>query len=204
MLVFFDLGGVIVDVDLNWARDAWCETTGGSNADFDQVFLDSGLKDRIDRGEMSETEALERVRQLFGRPVKDEQIRSSWSSCLRARPYSGQLVHAVSQRARCAVLSNTDPMHSAWIEEHSGIGGSISRWVYSYQCGSMKPEAAIFHFALNELGVEAEQTLLIDDRPENIAAARDLGMNAIHYTSFGSTCAELGRYKLLPRNWRPS
>jgi glucose-1-phosphatase len=204
MLALFDLGGVIVDVDLNWARDAWCETTGGSNADFDRVFLDSGVKDRIDRGEMSESQALDKVRQLFGQELQDEQIRASWTSCLRARPYSGQLVHAVAQRTRCAVLSNTDPMHSAWIEEHSGVNESISQWVYSYQCGSMKPEAAIFRFALNELCVEAEQTLLIDDRPENVAAARDLGMNAIHYTSFEVTCIELVRYGLLPAGWAPS
>jgi len=204
MLALFDLGGVIVDVDLNWARDAWRKNTGSSSADFDRVFLDSGLKDRIDRGELSESEALDRVRELFDQALQDEQIRASWTSCLRARPYSGQLVQAVAQRARCAVLSNTDPMHSAWIEEHSGISESISQWVYSYQCGSMKPEAAIFEFALNQLGVEAKQTLLIDDRPENIAAARDQGINAIHYTSFEATCRELTSYGLLPADWLPS
>ena len=204
MVVLFDLGGVVVDVDLNWSRDAWVATTGTSHADFDRVFLDSGIKDQIDRGEMSEVEALTRIRELHGAPVEDHQIRHCWTSCLRTRPYSTQLVHAVSQRARCAVLSNTDPIHSAWIEGQSGIRDAITRWFYSYQCGSMKPESQIFLVALQGLGVPAEETVLIDARPENIAAAQRLGMDTIHYTSFESVCEGLAARELIPANWLPS
>jgi putative hydrolase of the HAD superfamily len=201
MVVLFDLGGVVVDVDLNWSRVAWAATTGTSHTDFDRVFLDSGIKDQIDRGEMSESEALARIRELHSGAIEDHQIRHCWTSCLRTRPYSTQLVHAVARRSRCAVLSNTDPIHSAWIEEQSEIRDAISRWFYSYQCGSMKPEPRIFEVTLQTLGVSAEEALLIDDREENIAAAQRLGMETIHYTSFESVCEGLAGRDLIPANW---
>jgi len=204
MLVLFDLGGVVVDVDLSWSREAWATTTGTSHADFDRVFLNSGVKDRIDRGQMSESEALATIRRLHGGPIEDQHIRNCWTACLRTRPTSTQLVHAVSQRAPCAVLSNTDPIHSAWIEEQSEIRGAITRWFYSYQCGSMKPEPQIFLVALQELGVPAEEAVLIDDRSENVAAAQQLGMDTIHYTSFESVCTALAERDLIPADWLPS
>jgi FMN phosphatase YigB (HAD superfamily) len=102
------------------------------------------------------------------------------------------------------VLSNTDPIHSAWIEEESEIRVAITRWFYSYQCGSMKPESRIFEFALQELGVAAEETVLIDDRDENIAAAQRLGMDTIHYTSFEAVCEELVDRELIPARWLPT
>ncbi len=204
MWVLFDLGGVVVDVDLNWSRDAWQASTGTSYAEFDRVFLDSGLKEQIDRGETASKDALDTIRELCGTPLEDQQIRDCWTACLQARPRSTQLVHAVSRQAPCAVLSNTDPIHSAWIERNTGIQEAIKRWIYSFQCGHMKPEASIFHFALELLEAEPKSTLLIDDRSENIDAAHRLGMDVLHYTSFQSVVNGLIQRDLLPSGWTPS
>ena len=203
MWVLFDLGGVIVDVDLNWSREAWRVTTEGSYSDFDRVFLDSGIKDKIDRGDLSEAAALHAIRALSSASLSDAQIVACWTACLRCRADSAELVREVSQRASCAVLSNTDPMHSGWIEEHSGIREFISRWFYSYQCGSLKPQAAIYRFALDGLATEPQSALLIDDRADNIAAAQTLGIDTIHYTSFAEVCQALLERELLPPDWTP-
>jgi putative hydrolase of the HAD superfamily len=55
--------------------------------------------------------------------------------------------------------------------------------VWSYQLRMAKPEPAIYHHVLNELGTRAEETLFLDDRPVNVEAARALGMPAIQFSS---------------------
>lgn len=49
--------------------------------------------------------------------------------------------------------------------------------------GVAKPDAEIFERLLDRFGLCAETTLMIDDAPANVAAARALGMQAIAFTS---------------------
>jgi putative hydrolase of the HAD superfamily len=46
--------------------------------------------------------------------------------------------------------------------------------------GLRKPEAAAFHYVVAFIGSEPETTLFFDDTRENVDAARDIGMSAIH------------------------
>jgi FMN phosphatase YigB (HAD superfamily) len=54
-----------------------------------------------------------------------------------------------------------------------------------------KPNPRIFEIALERLGETAENCVMIDDAPENIAAAEKLGLHGILYQDFESFKAEL-------------
>ncbi len=45
-----------------------------------------------------------------------------------------------------------------------------------------KPDAAIYHLALNRFGLRPEQAVFVDDRDENIVGARDVGMTGLLFT----------------------
>ncbi|HKO27798.1 MAG TPA: HAD family phosphatase [Solirubrobacteraceae bacterium] len=49
--------------------------------------------------------------------------------------------------------------------------------------GVAKPDPRIFQLLLGRFGLVAHATLLIDDSPKNVAAARDVGMQAIQFES---------------------
>ena len=51
--------------------------------------------------------------------------------------------------------------------------------IVSAHVGSRKPEARIFEYALEQLGLDAAVVLLVDDAPENIVAAHALGMQGV-------------------------
>ncbi|MCI1984561.1 MAG: HAD family phosphatase [Bifidobacteriaceae bacterium] len=44
-----------------------------------------------------------------------------------------------------------------------------------------KPQASIYELALHQFGIVASQTMFIDDSPRNVTAARDVGMQALHF-----------------------
>jgi putative hydrolase of the HAD superfamily len=55
--------------------------------------------------------------------------------------------------------------------------------VWSFQLRMAKPDPAIYHHVLKELGVSAEEALFIDDKLVNVHAAQTLGMQAIQFTN---------------------
>jgi putative hydrolase of the HAD superfamily len=55
--------------------------------------------------------------------------------------------------------------------------------VWSYQLGIAKPDPAIYLHTLRELGTRPDETLFIDDKRENVEAARKLGIRAIEFSS---------------------
>ena len=49
---------------------------------------------------------------------------------------------------------------------------------YSYELGAAKPDPAYFTHIVERLGVPPEQLLFVDDRADNVAAARSVGLAA--------------------------
>jgi putative hydrolase of the HAD superfamily len=63
--------------------------------------------------------------------------------------------------------------------------------VWSYQLRMAKPDAAIYHHVLKQLGTRPEETLFIDDRQVNVDAANALGMRGMLFTNVDQLRADL-------------
>lgn len=61
----------------------------------------------------------------------------------------------------------------------------------------IKPEPAIYVHHEKEFGLDPQKTLFIDDKPANIAAARDAGWHGIVFTDAKALRRELNSYGLL-------
>ncbi len=61
----------------------------------------------------------------------------------------------------------------------------------SCDLGERKPEAAFFTAVLAVLGVPADDCLLVDDSPANVAGARAAGLQAVQYSSVAQLRGEL-------------
>jgi 2-haloacid dehalogenase len=51
--------------------------------------------------------------------------------------------------------------------------------------GVAKPDPAVFELLLTRFGLEPSETVLVDDSPVNVRAARDAGINAIEFETAG-------------------
>lgn len=87
------------------------------------------------------------------------------------------------QRAgvRTGILSNIgDAMADGVLAKFDWLS-AFDHCTWSYALKLAKPEAAIYHSAAAGLKTPAANILFIDDKPENIEAARAVGMQAIQY-----------------------
>lgn len=55
------------------------------------------------------------------------------------------------------------------------------------EIGIAKPDPAVFHHVLDEMGLAVERVVFVDDLPENVASARSVGMCAHLHTDATST-----------------
>lgn len=81
-------------------------------------------------------------------------------------------------------LVNYVRSHCKWME-------NFAFKTLSAEVKLIKPDAAIFEHSLIGLGVSPEEALFVDDRENNIRAARALGMHAIQFRSIALLTEDL-------------
>lgn len=72
----------------------------------------------------------------------------------------------------------------------------FSHHTFSHRLGIAKPDAEIYRHAVEGLGVPAGEILFVDDREENILAARAIGMVAVQYLGHAGFMEEMQRIGL--------
>ncbi|MHC5654796.1 HAD family hydrolase [Stappia sp. ICDLI1TA098] len=68
------------------------------------------------------------------------------------------------------------------IERFPFLGNSFRDTVVSAHEKLVKPDPRIYEVLLERNGLEAAQTVFVDDSPANITGARGVGMHAVHFT----------------------
>ncbi|MBB6096745.1 putative hydrolase of the HAD superfamily [Deinobacterium chartae] len=79
---------------------------------------------------------------------------------------------------KVGVLSNTLPNVAVTLEA-VGLGDLVDVAISSCTLGVHKPDPQAFLLAAGQLGVTPEEVLFVDDKLENVEAARSVGMQAI-------------------------
>ncbi len=98
---------------------------------------------------------------------------------------------------RTAILSNMGEELLRYMRQEFGWLGRFDHHTWSCELGIGKPDPEIYRYTCRELGVAPGEALFLDDKPENIAAAESVGMQAIQFTTAEALEAELERRGLL-------
>ena len=99
---------------------------------------------------------------------------------------------------RVHFLSNMPAPYAAHLEARDRISSLFDSGLYSCDIGLVKPDAAIFHAAVERLGLKPGRTVFIDDHPANVASARACGWQALQFTDAAACRADLARVFGLP------
>lgn len=185
MLYIFDLGNVIVDIDFKRVLGVWSNLSGTPLAVLAERFSMGEVFQRHERGEVSDEEFAARLCDEMGIALSFEQFAAGWQAVFVAlRPE----VIAIMQRLRneghrVVVLSNTNRLHcNYWPQHYPEVAAAADHLYLSQDLGLRKPEPAIYQRVLEAENTPAEQAVFFDDHPDNIAAARALGMTAVWVT----------------------
>ena len=187
--VYFDLGNVLVAFDPAIACARLAELLEVSPAEVDQAVYASGLQRRFERGEVSGAAFAEMLRGQFG--CCESDVATAELLCAASEMFTPiDVMHETIRRVRrvgcrVGILSNTCEAHWDWItrQGYPLLREPFHERILSYEVGAMKPDPEIYEAAERAAGVAPEEILFLDDRPENVAAARQRGWRAV--TCFG-------------------
>ena len=83
---------------------------------------------------------------------------------------------------RCFAASNQEHHRVAYLRDQAGLGAHFDEIVYSAALGVCKPERVFYTNAQARMGVTVAQSILfVDDKAENVDAARAAGWRAMLY-----------------------
>jgi glucose-1-phosphatase len=192
----FDLGGVLVDHD---DARAWKALGRELKAPADQVrrlMLDDGLKARQDRGEIGPDQFYRACCERFASSPEPARFWKAWSDIFSEKGEVVDLLFRLDGVVPLFLLSNTDPVHYAFLRERYPFMRAFNGEVLSYEVKACKPEPAIYRKVIELAGVPASHCLFFDDLQENVEGALAAGMNAHLFTGIGRMEEELAQHGL--------
>lgn len=190
--IIFDYGNVIFNISFDKAQQAWSELGINNAGDFFGHLKQDVIFDAFDRGEITAAQFRDRIREITGNAnLTDTQIDNAWNSMLiGVAEGTHDLLLQLKSQYRTFLLSNINAIHYEFImnylEKQFGFLGNdhlFERTYYSHLTGKRKPEAAIFEQVLTENGLYPNETLFIDDSPQHLKAAEQLGINTFLMTA---------------------
>ncbi len=202
--VVFDLGGVLVDLDIERCRAAFRSLGMEAAARLVDPCYPAEVFGLLEGGAIPFAEACARLRDLSATPsVTDEQIAGAFGAFLTGVPVGKiRQIAALRRRGiRTYVLSNNNPASMRYIRRMFEADGQtmddyFDRIYLSYEMKMLKPSPAIFRAMLDRGGMRPDETLFIDDGEKNVATARSLGMAVYRpapHEDFGELLDEIGR-----------
>jgi FMN phosphatase YigB (HAD superfamily) len=196
--IIFDLGGVLLDIDFKLSEKAFAELGVTNFSDFFNQFHSNDLFKRLETG-MEDDLFYDDLRTATGLPLRNEQIRDAWNALLlNFRPESVAVLPLLKDKYELYLLSNTNEIHLQEFQRRYAVWrpGQIfddlfDAAYYSHRIGHRKPNASAFEYVLQMHGLNAAETIFIDDSINNIEAAQQLGLQTIHLKA-GMKVEELG------------
>lgn len=192
--IFFDLGGVLFNIDLKGAL----RNMKALGFPIPEDFLDSsktlaGLPKKthpffqlihaMDRGEVHREEFLAVMRPQCRPEVTDEEIIEAYCSMISVPASRLALMQRLRSKYKVYLLSNIGDIHWDFVlratrELGYPMDECFDHCFCSFELGVSKPDPAIFERVITESGVVPSETLYIDDFDDNIAAGKAAGLLA--------------------------
>jgi HAD superfamily hydrolase (TIGR01509 family) len=90
-------------------------------------------------------------------------------------------VRTLHESYKTGLLSNAFDDLRQIITERWHFEDAFDDMIISAEVGLVKPDARIFHLAVEQLGVEASHAVFVDDMQRNIEGAKNVGLVGIHF-----------------------
>jgi HAD superfamily hydrolase (TIGR01509 family) len=189
----FDLGNVVIKVDLSAVPRRLAEITGLSGEKVAEALLDGGRRDLLEVGRLSMEEYYRQVIASLGRPISYEEFDRAWNTiyCGVCNGIEEMLV-GLRKTIRMVALTNTNAGHADWwTREYAGVVGKFEKVFMSYEMGVAKPQPECFQRVIDYLSLKPAEVVFVDDSPANVQAAVAMGMKGIIARSTSQISREL-------------
>ena len=177
------MGGVFINTFDHSARQSMAQRYGISEKELDRIVFHNSLSADAEKGLYSKEELLERMAQQVGITLED--ATAFYMEYFSKDEEDAELVafvRTLKPHYKLGLLSNAYPGTREWMQEYHTFLDLFEISFFSAEAGMRKPEPEFFRLILDAMQVVPQKTLFVDDFPENIAGAQQMGMQTVWYT----------------------
>lgn len=182
--LIFDFGGVICNIDHKKLELKFREL-GITN--FDKLYskaIQNNLFEDLETNKISAAEFRNKIRKILGKNVSDFEVDNTWNAIISNIPKERiSLLESLKSNYRIFLLSNTNIIHYNYFLKifqnqygYYSFDDIFEKSYFSFQIGLRKPNLDIYEYVLKEQNLKPSKTLFIDDSPQNLKPAKQLGI----------------------------
>jgi putative hydrolase of the HAD superfamily len=183
----FDIGGVLVDYNLNNMKRILSENSilpaEKVNDVWDREIWHADTLALVEGGKIDGRDHFERsVKQLVPDWIYRDWI-NAWKTVYRMNPLGNKLFFdLLESSAELFLLSNLAHYNLlAVMEKFPQYITASTHNFFSFEMEMLKPNPEIYLEACRIISTEPGECVFIDDNPENVIGAQEAGMMAIHF-----------------------
>lgn len=180
--IVFDLGGVLIDWDPRYLFGDHLAGDPGEVERFLATVCTPAWHARLDAGASFAAETAALAARHPDHAAWINRYGTDWPRMFRG-PIAATvecLVHLEQQGFRLHALSNYPAEHLAFLYREFDFMKRFDTVVVSGLVGASKPDERIFHYLAAR--IRHRPCLFVDDRMENVDAARRCGLATVHFT----------------------
>ncbi len=184
--IIFDLGGVIIDLDMQATISAFNKLSSVRFEEFYTQATQIELFNAFDKGTISELDFFAELRSLIRYKGDDEHLLLAWNAMLGDIPeHRLDMLVEAKQNYSTFLLSNTNETHITAFEHNLYVDHGVKHFsdyfdglYYSCRWGKRKPNRDIFEMVLEKHKLLPQETVFIDDSEQHVKGAGECGINA--------------------------
>ncbi len=189
--VIFDLGKVLIQFDFKRGYSALEGLCPYPAAEIRQRIAATGLVSRFETGLVEPRDFVAQLSGILDLRVDYDGFCRIWSSIFAEPLIPESMLEGLGARYRLLLLSNTNAIHFAMIEENYPLIRHFHDRVLSFEVRAMKPQPEIFRAAVDRAGCLPAECFYTDDIPEFVEAAGRLGIDAVVFRSAEELAGEM-------------
>ncbi|MEQ8904375.1 HAD family phosphatase [Ekhidna sp.] len=185
--IIFDFGNVLIDLDYPRVIKRFSEVAKKNTEEIEELVVTAPILQKFEMGMIGPDEFRAKFNSLLGTKMGERQFEDIWNSMLKSITKERMdKVLQIGKRFDTFILSNTNMIHEIAYEEmimeetgRASLRDFVKEVYYSHEIGMRKPNLNCYNFVIDDIGLYASRMLFLDDRLENVEAAKKAGMKAI-------------------------
>ena len=186
--IIFDMGGVLVDLDIEGCKAAFRRILDYQNIDnIIDACHQKGIWGQLEEGVLSADEFRRAVLADSRPDAVSTDVDEAMSYILVGiEPYKVDLLKRLAETYDLYMLSNNNAIsiiRSSGMFADAGIPLDVifRKCFLSYQMKVLKPSASFYKKVMEEIGRSSEEMIFIDDSLRNVEGAIEAGLPAVYY-----------------------
>jgi putative hydrolase of the HAD superfamily len=177
--VIFDLGKVLIPFDFQRGYRALEEFCPHPAVEIRRRIGASGLVLPFETGLIEPRDFVAQLTEALDLTLDYSEFCRAWSAIFYGQLIPDHVLESLAARYRLVLLSNTNAIHFEMVREAYSLLRHFHELVLSYEVRSMKPDARIYHAAIERARCRPEECFYTDDIAENVEAGRREGLDAV-------------------------